>query len=210
MKRLLLIIVLFKASCVTAQQVVPFDYTGYQQISIEYSNRTNLVKYIVPDKNYIYWEHVSTPYFKEYGTVLYRRGKKPANLIFKQPQNGFFPILVLGFGYDFIAYVYKSKVGYINSDIALKKFMGSINNVQEAILLALLEGQKGLDSGFEVNTTIEGGAYKITPGGYELVLLKYNTCPQYSSVVHLTLDHQKIIKMDSLGVYKKEAGCPIF
>lgn len=177
---------------------------NYTQFPKKYQYRDSLVKYIVPDKNYTYWEYVfgfGNAKIPE-RRVLYSRGTKPDGITFKNPEAGFFPSAPV-YRDRHIAYIYNGQIGYITSEADLVKFMGSIDNLEEATLLAEIKENVYPDA------SKTGGAYLKTKKGYELILTTGKLCPETKEAIQITISQDSVIKRVSKGVYLKTDNCII-
>jgi len=178
--------------------------SAYKKIPDSLRYKEKLIKYVKPDKNYTYWEfdegEMDTT---KSGHVIFSSGTKPEGIVIKDPQGSLFAGCLPAFCYKYIAYVYNGKVGYITSNIDFISFMGSIDNLQEAILLAQI-----LDDVYP-DTDKRGAGYLITPAGYRLVLTKYNLCPESKQAIKITIDTKGIIKKEPGVVFYKTTGCAV-
>ena len=183
------------------------DSDKYTQFPKEYQDEANLIKHIIPDKNYTYWELVGFSGYdlKSYGKVLFTSGEKPVGINFVNPKNGFTFDCPPGICYKYIAYVYNGQVGYITQTDDFVKFMGSIDNLEEAALLA--EFSRGAYNPLRIANQKKGGAYLKTETGYEIIVTHGETCPVSLEAIKLTIDKTGILKQESLGVYYKSTDC---
>ncbi|MFP9112772.1 hypothetical protein ACLI1A_02450 [Flavobacterium sp. RHBU_3] len=124
-------------------------------------------KKIQPDKHYDYWAYVGynlnyfydKPIIKEAGDTLYRKYtlQKPPNL-------GFFHGCHPNFCSQFIIAVKNKKVRYIDTELKLRDFLGTIDNIEEALLYA---------ASFNYYNT--GNHYRVVNGNYQFNANKYST-----------------------------------
>lgn len=174
----------------------------YKQLPKIYRDRDSLVRSVVADKNYTYWEYVEggIDTTKE-GYVIFSKGKRPDSVKFKDPGGSLFIGCLPAFCYKYIAYVYNGKVGYIISNEQFIEFMGDIDNLQEAVLLAELK------TGVYPDQSKKGGAYLQAKGLYEIILTKETLCPNTKEAFHFTIDTKGIVKKVSKGIYFKSPAC---
>lgn len=195
----------FLLAGVISQSNAQNNLQSYRQIPDSLRWRGNSVKYIIPDKNYTYWEFGVT----EWDTtkpvrVVFSNGHRPENLIIKSP-----PIALTdgglpgGFVTYYIAYVLNGKVRFVDSIDQLVTFIGRIDNVQEAILLTILKENLDID-----NKKI-GGAYRIIPDGYDLMLMKYNQCPEIKQAIQVIVRPAGVVKKIPHRVYFYSKNCPV-
>jgi hypothetical protein len=174
----------------------------YKQLPKLYRDRDSLVRFVVPDKNYTYWQFVEGGMdTTREGHVIFCKGKKPDSIQFKDPKGSFLMDCLPGFCYKYIAYVYNGKVGYITSDEQFIEFMGDIDDLQEAVLLAEIK------TGYYPDERKRGGEYLKSKGLYEVILTKEMLCPNTKEAIRFTIGSKGIIKKVSNGVYFKSIAC---
>lgn len=177
---------------------------SFLKIPRKYLNRDSLPKYIIPDKSYTYWEYdegqmdTTKP-----GALIFSSGIKPPGLILKDPRGMMLAGCLPSFCYKYIAYVRDGKVGYIKDNPSLAAFIGKIDNLPEAILIAHLA------DGVFPDDSKEGGAYKIIPNGIDLVLTQYSLCPQSKQAIEYIFGGKGIVKKIKRRVYDKTGGCAV-
>jgi hypothetical protein len=187
-------------------QVMAQSHTknNFKQLPPIYHQRDSLIRYVTPDKNYTYWEYVEggMDTTKE-GYVIFSKGKRPDSVKFKDPRGSLFIGCLPAFCYKYIAYIYNGKVGYITSNAEFVKFMGSIDNLEEAVLLAEITKNVYPDE------LKKGGAFMKTANGYELILTEYILCPQTKEAVHLVIKHDGSVQQKKKWIYEKDEGCAV-
>jgi len=196
-----------------AGQSHKFSYTGYKLLPSVCRYPDSLIQFIIPDRPYSYWEYVDADHPSPghgstspgYGSIEFSQGVKPAGIIFTRPANGFFRGCLPAWCSHFIAYVYEGKVGYITSEEQLIGFLGHVDNLQEAILLAELSEVAYVDTSLRP----KGASYKLTKDGYDLILMNYQLCPQIWKAVRVIIGKDKVVEKTNLGIYHTEHGCAV-
>lgn len=177
------------------------EKSGYIKLNKSYTVRGNQIKNIKPNIPILYWKYVWTISNK----TIYEFGN--SNLLkkykVKEPEQGFFAECLPGMCYSYIIYIDKNGINYVKDEQALRKFIGKIDNVSEAIMIGRTEGL-GVDS-----YNAKGGSYKKTKTGFKLNLVKYEMCPITSESILLEIDFNGKYKMKSNGVYKRSIPCII-
>ncbi len=177
------------------------EKSGYIKLNKSYTVRGNLIKNIKPNIPILYWKYVCTISNK----TIYEFGN--SNLLkkykVKEPDHGFFAECLPGMCYSYIIYIDKNGINYVKDEQALRKFIGKIDNVSEAIMIGRTEGL-GVDS-----YNAKGGSYKKTKTGFKLNLVKYKMCPVTFESILLEIDFNGKYKMKSNGVYKRSTTCII-
>lgn len=173
---------------------IPKDYA--------YEDRTLIIDKILPDTNYVYWECLYKDVVSDNtrGKIIVSKGDslKYSSIAKKKDSfDGFFlechPLIC----YSYIIGVKKdSSVEVINSEKKLKRFIGNIDNLEEALLIAKINGLW-----FDTDTII-GGAYRIREKDYLFYLLDYSSTPVTYKSVKATLTKKGEFKILSREVYK--------
>ncbi|RLJ76976.1 hypothetical protein BCL90_2034 [Pedobacter alluvionis] len=115
------------------------------------------------------------------------------NIKFDQPNSGF--LFKMWEGYFYIAYIENDSVKLVTNKTQLIRFIGKIDNLEEALLLAELDN-------LEVDYTRDiGGSYKKTKKGFEFYLTKFYKCPVKTEPYRVSIDIAGDIKAKSLGFY---------
>jgi len=203
MKFLFIVVVAILFSPFTVlSQSHPAKHSPYKKFPEIYQHRDSLIRFITPDKNYTYWEYddggMDTT---KDGTIIYSSGIKPAGVTFKDPQGSMLMGCLPAFCYKYIAYVHNGKVGYISSDKGLRDFMGPIDNLEKAVLLAEIMENLFPDE------DKRGGSYLATAKGYDLILTNYILCPITKEAFRVTIDTKGIVKKVKLRAYSKSTDC---
>ena len=181
-------------------------YKGFQKISVEYStDRKKLIEKIKPDKNFLYWEYVylrpgrtsgEEQILKQSGDSLMRK-----KYSLKKPDKGFFIECMPLYCYSYIIYIDQGKIHYVTDQKELKKFIGKIDNLEEALLISKINGLW-----FDPNE-IKAGSYKKTENGFELNLMKSYDCPIKMEAIKVEIDSLGNFKSKNMGSYYKSTDC---
>ena len=151
-----------------------FDISNFTTIS----DNANLSKYhfidsIIPDKYYYYWECIFAD-FDNYQVYVYNGdslhfAEKTKKI---KSNTGFFYECHPGICYHYIIAIDSSKnVVLMNSDKKFRNFIGKIDNLSEALLIARLHEL------YISNKEKIGGAYKEEESYYLLYLTEWEWCP---------------------------------
>jgi hypothetical protein len=181
---------------------------GFKRIPKRYANHNNLVQAVHPDKTYSYWALCVWNPTKD--SIIFERGVKPhdlklGNTDIRPPGAALFNDCSPGICLKYITYIYDGKIGYVQNAAQLKQFLGPIDNLEEALLLAEVAEKVRVDS-----QNIQGGAYLIDAHGYHLKLMKHNLCPETKETIQLRIQKDSgIVNKTNLGVYDKGGGCTV-
>jgi len=208
MKHLLyLFIIVSLFSCNKREDTKP---KAFQKIPYNrsYDYRDSLVKKFIPNTKYDYWEYIAvhTSYNAErnydydivrFGgdTTFRKKLKEQSELL------GFFSGGHPGWRIKQVAVVENGKPDYLLTADQVKPFLGTIDNLEEALYLALLSGYQ-LDS-----SDLRGSGYKITETGYEMHLMKFHEYPSRYESVEVFITKEGFMRTRSLGIYCKGYNC---
>ena len=165
-----------------------------------------LLKHIVPyDENVQYWE---INYLDGQTKVLASFGnlgdEEPNKLKFYHNSfSGFFtgcqPLLC---SYR-IVFLKDGSWNFVESIEELKTFIGKVENVQEAFLLARMQG-------FRIDEKSDGNGYLKTEKGYKLKVMKYKSCPESKESFNVFINSDEIVSVSSNGFYYSSGDCIVY
>lgn len=150
-----------------------FDVTDFKTISANGNYKYPLIDSIIPDQYYYYWECVldkfgSRPIYVYNGDSL-QFAEKTKNI---RSYSGFFYECHPGICFHYIIAIDSSKnIVLLNSEERFKRFIGKIDNISEALLIAQLNEL------YLSNDEIIGGAYKEKEYCFLLYLTEWEWCP---------------------------------
>lgn len=202
MRFILILLVLF-ISCSKKNEAEKSE-TKFQKInySLKYNYLDSIGKKIVPNDNFQYWAY--STYYERYGdqkisrTVLNEGGD---TLLKKKISQKFEPYGIFEGGHpsyrcNYVTTIENQKVKYIRTDEEFRNFIGNIDNLEEAILLAHTYG-------YQLDTELKACQYKKIENGYQLRLMKYHEFPLSKELIDIKIQKNGFIKTKSLGIYKK-------
>lgn len=147
---------------------------------------------IIPDKKYKYWQYkLSSKTIHEAGDTIYRKLVKRKFETYRG-----YGVPSLGGGHPYGAEVYiitadNQKVTFIQSDSEFRKFLGTIDNLEEALLLARTYN-------CIPNGKHNGNEYRKVEDNFELHLTRFDKIDRLEFVsVKITKDSH--IEIESLG-----------
>lgn len=161
--KLLFPIVLFFSGLVSSQKTVPPDFKRIPEIL---DNTDLLYPFIIPDKKYDYWSVFrNNPDPDE--AVIYE-SQAPDFMIINDPapEKGFFQKCLGENCYSYIIACENGRSRYFSSEEQLRDFIGFVDNLPEAVLIAKTSGYTS-DSSYKL-----GSSYKIEDKFITLYLSK--------------------------------------
>lgn len=166
--------------------------------------RDSIAKKITPGQNYTYWAYCSLRQplsGEERHTILSRGGdslqKFEADR--NKPIYGFFQGGYPGYSTNYVLINDNGKKEVVETQDGFREFLGAIDNLEEAVLLAF-------SYGYRADTDIKGNAWCMHNGNYELHLVKYSDYPQRKESVEVIITKDGFIKTNSLGIYCKDSS----
>lgn len=179
---------------------------NFQKIKYNLSSnyKDSLGTKIIPNKDYKYWAYIT--YYQNSSNVKYIILKQSGDTLQKQKikldstMRGFFEGCHPNYCCNFIIIIENNKIKYLKTIKEFKVFLGTIDNLEEAILLARLHN-------YILDTDIKGSAFRINNDVYELHLMKFHEYPPQKESIEIKIDKKGNIKTKSLGVYCKGQKC---
>ena len=201
MKQLLfMLLILCASSTVFAQKN---RLKGYKQFPASFRHRDSMIRYITPDTACTYWEFDMSFGSAKHKKVIFSKGIKPDSVKFEYPGGDMLTECMPGYCNHFIVYIRNGKVGYVNSDRGFRKFIGHIDNVAEAALVA--EVYLGLFN--YIDSDPRGGSYKLVKNGFDLKLCHYELCPETKSSYHIVVSRDGKVEAKDYEVYYQSKDC---
>lgn len=182
-----------------SQNTIPSDFKKIPEIldSIEL-----LYPFIVPDKEYAYWRVLTNDPDPD-KAVIYE-SQMPDFMTINEPfpDKGFFQKCIGEKCFSYILACKKERSVYFSTEQQLRDFIGTLDNLPEAILLARTYG-------FSVDTgNTLSSSYKTDNKHIELYLSKSKGCPEIKESYFIKIN-RKTGKLESKnnGVYFKSDTC---
>ncbi|MTH16407.1 hypothetical protein [Flavobacterium sp. LC2016-01] len=178
----------------------------FQKIPYKLSDnyKDSLGTKIVPNGNHQYWAYMiySYNFGKEKHKILSQGGDTLQKQFIKTETNvkGFFEGCYPNYCCNYIITINNGKVKYLKSKQDFINFLGKIDNLEEAVLLAMTYGYL-LDNDFR------GSSYRIKDDSYELHLMKFHENPPRKESVEIKINQKGNIQTKSLGLYCKGQKC---
>lgn len=182
-----------------SQNTVSQDFKKIPEIL---DNPELLYPFIVPDKKYQYWSVLRNNPDPDLAVIYESQMPQYMTLNDLAPQKGFFQKCL---GEDCFSYLMACENGrsvYFSTEQQLRDFIGSVDNLPEAVLIANTYG-------FSVDTANRpGSSYKIDDRYISLYLSKTKNCPLTKESFLIRIN-RKTGKPDSKsnGVYFKSEDC---
>lgn len=182
-----------------AQTTVPDDYRKIPDIldTTEY-----LYPFIVPDKEYDYWRVFTNDTDPEKAVIYDSQMPEFMTINEPIPEKGFFQKCIGNRCFSYILACKKERSVYFSSEQQLRDFIGTVDNLPEAILIAQTYG-------FSVDTSHKlGASYKIEDKNISLYISKSKGCPEIKESYFVKIN-RKTGRLESKnnGVYFKSENC---
>ncbi|WP_326983024.1 hypothetical protein VUJ46_00315 [Chryseobacterium sp. MYb264] len=186
---------------VFSQKTVPSDFKKIPEIL---DNTDLLYPFIVPDKKFDYWSVLRNDSDPDPDKSIIYESQMPMLMTINDPapEKGFFQECVGNRCFSYIIACENSQSRYFSDEQQLRTFIGSIDNLPEALLIAKTYGFT-FDSGDKT-----GGSYKMDNQNISLYLSKTKNCPQTKESFFIKIN-RKTGKLESKsnGVYFKSEDC---
>ncbi|MFY8189154.1 MAG: hypothetical protein ACOVLC_14520 [Flavobacterium sp.] len=168
-----------------------------------YNYLDSLGKKVHPNKEYDYWGYVTKSEFfatMDLNNITLSEGgnnKLKKHIDYGNHTIGFFQGGQHSFRCNYAVIIDDEKVNYVITEEQFRDFLGTIDNLEEALLLAQTYGYTLDDEG-------KTNKYRIVHDGYILQLIKVSNYFESAEMVEVRISHDAAIKTKSLGIYKKK------
>ncbi|KIC64108.1 hypothetical protein [Chryseobacterium taiwanense] len=182
-----------------SQNTVPSDFKKIPEIL---DNTELLYPFIVPEKKYEYWSVFRNNPDPDKAIVYESQAPEFMTINDPAPEKGFFQKCLGENCFTFLIACENSQSKYFSNEQQLRNFIGSVDNLPEAILVANTYG-------FTVDSSdISGGAYKIEDHYITMYLSKFKNCPVTKESFWIKIN-RKTGKIDSKskGIYSQNSDC---
>ncbi|CAA7194502.1 hypothetical protein [Chryseobacterium potabilaquae] len=200
MKILFVIIVLISGSLYS--QISSSVSTDFKKIPDILDTTDYLYPFIVPDKKFEYWSVLSNETDPEKMAIYESQMPEYMTLNDPAPEKGFFQRCLGTSCFSYILACENNHTTYFSSEKQLRDFIGFVDNLPEAILIAKTYG-------FTVDTTHTlSASYKIEDHFISLYVAKIKNCPT-SKESFLIKINRKTGKLEtkSKGIFFKSDEC---
>ncbi|MEJ5104833.1 hypothetical protein [Chryseobacterium sp. MYb328] len=175
----------------------------YHKIPDSLHFKDDLYKSIIPDKKYENWK-VMRKYDSLREELLYENKSwlDEKNIRTHSPDQGFFVECMPDWCFTYIRILDNKKFRYIDSEEELRSFIGYVDNIQEALLIAKTYG-----FWFDQKDPV-GGSFKQDEDYFYLYLAKFENCPVSRESFFIKLNRKtRAFESQTKGVYYKTDKC---
>jgi len=158
---------------------------GYRKLPKE---KDLLFEHVKPYNKTEYWAYLTADASGKIIDTIYESGDLPMQLNIKSPHGSLFRTNVMMPVYKFIVYLDHGNLRYVTDHNDLKNFIGVIDNMQEALIMAYSLGFSYTDE--------YGTGYREVNQTYEFVLNRVTTCPYTKETTYLKFDKQGVTKIE--------------
>lgn len=179
----------------SAQIKVPDHYKSIPHIL---DSADSLYPFIIPDKKYDHWQ-VCRPSHKQEPEIIYenQRPENTAGIDESSPNNGFFRTCQTPQCFSYILICNNNQPTALTSEKQLKDFIGPVDNLSEAILIAMIHG-------FSVDPKNRfTGSYTMDEQSISIYGLRSETCPVKKESFLIKIDRKTgQLEAKSNGIYE--------
>lgn len=182
-----------------AQTTIPDDYKKVPEIL---DNTELLYPFIVPGKEYSYWRVLTNDTDPEKAVIYESQMPDFMTINEPLPEKGFFQQCMGNRCFSYILACKKERSVYFSNEQQLRDFIGTVDNLPEAILLIQTYG-------FKIDTSNKlSGSYKIEDQYIYLYASKSKGCPEMKESYFIKIN-RRTGKLESKnnGVYFKAENC---
>lgn len=186
-------------SLLLSQNTIPADFKKIPEIL---DNTELLYPFIVPDKEYSYWRVLTNDPDPEKAVIYESQMPDFMTINEPLPEKGFFQQCIGNRCFSYILACKKDRSVYFSNEQQLRDFIGTVDNLPEAVLLTQTYGFK-IDTSNKVS-----GSYKIEDKHIYLYVSKSKGCPEIKESYFIKIS-RKTGKLESKnnGIYFKSDDC---
>ena len=188
MRFLKILLIVIVTSC-SGKEDLEFNKIDYKLTDYSYSD--SLPTKIIPDKKYDYWACIKyeNRFSEKKHTIIKQAGNLQLSkkIQFKTKENGFFSGCIPSYCCQFIITIKEGKINYISTEDGLKDFIGGIDNIEEALLIAKIHD-------YRLDFDVRGSAYREKDGNYELHLTKYHQFLPLKEYIEVKINREGYLK----------------
>lgn len=182
-----------------SQIKVPDDYKKIPDIldTTEY-----LYPFIIPDKEYAYWRVLTNDPDPDKAVIYESQAPDFMTINEPAPEKGFFQKCMGNNCFSYILACKKERTVYFSNEQQLRDFIGTVDNLPEAILLAKTYG-------YSIDTKNRfTGSYKIEDHLISLYVLQSKGCPVVKESFLIKINRKTgKLEAKSNGIYSKSENC---
>lgn len=197
--KIIITLSLIISSLISAQITVPDDYKKIPDIldTTEY-----LYPFVIPDKEYEYWRVLTNDSDPDKAIIYESQAPLFMTINEPAPEKGFFQKCIGNNCFSYILACKKDRTVYFSDEQQLRDFIGTVDNLPEAILLARTYG-------YTIDTKNRfTGSYKIEDHFISVYALQSKGCPvtKESFLIKINRKTGKL-EAKSKGIYSKNEDC---
>lgn len=182
-----------------SQVTIPSDFKKIPEIL---DNTELLYPFIIPDKKYDYWSAFRNNPDPDKAIIYESQMPDSMTINDPAPEKGFFQKCL---GEDCFSYLIACESGrskYFSTEQELRNFIGYVDNLPEAILIANTYG-------YTVDITHQlSSSYKIEDNYISLYLSKIKNCPSIKESFYIRINRKTgKLEFKSNGIYFKAKDC---
>ncbi|WP_312075916.1 hypothetical protein [Chryseobacterium sp.] len=175
---------------------------NFQKIPEVFDSVENLYPFIKPSENIAYWKVFQNNNDPEKAVLYESQIPDPMTILEPIPEKGFFQKCLGENCFHYIIACKNDRSEYFTSEKDLRKFIGEIDNIAEAVLIANCYG-------FQVDINdLKGGSFKKDAESFYLNVFKQKKCSDVKESFSVTIN-RKSGKLDSEsnGIYSEKKSC---
>jgi hypothetical protein len=197
--KLLFPTLLLISSLVFSQKAIPSDFKKIPEIL---DNTELLYPFIVPDKKFAYWSVLRNNPDPDKAIIYESQMPKLMTINDPAPEKGFLQKCLGENCFSYIIACENSQSKYFSNEKQLRDFVGFVDNLPEAILIANTYGYT-VDS-----TDMLSSSYKIEDKNISLYLSKTKNCPLTKESFFIKINRKTgKLEAKSNGIYFKSEEC---
>ncbi|KQT18282.1 hypothetical protein ASG31_06025 [Chryseobacterium sp. Leaf404] len=174
----------------------------FQKIPDVFDTPENLYPFIKPSKDFAYWKAFTNHTDPEKAVLYESQYPEPMTILEPAPEQGFFQKCLSENCFHYIIACKNDRPEYFADVKALRKFIGEINNVGEAVLIANTYGYS-----VDIKNP-EGGSFRKDDSNFYLKTYRSEKCSDVKESFLLIINIKSgELKVQSRGIYTEKKSC---
>lgn len=174
----------------------------FQKIPEVFDSAENLYAFIKPSKDIAYWKVFQNNNDPDKAILYESQIPNPMTILEPIPEKGFFQKCLGENCFHYIIACKNDRTEYFTNEKDLRRFIGEIDNIAEAVLIANSHG-------FQVDINdLKGGSFKKDAESFYLKVFKQKKCNEVKESFSVTIKRKSgKLSSESNGIYTEKQNC---
>ena len=178
------------------------DSKDFQKIPGVFEKAANSYPFITPNQDYDYWKVFTNDPDSEKAILYESQTPEPMTILEPAPKKGFFQKCLGENCFHYIIACKNDKTKYFNTEQELVKFIGTVDNIGEAVLVA------NTHSFYVDSENFQAGSFRKDDDFFYLNTFRPERCDDVREKYFVTINRKNAkIKFERQGIYTEKKTC---